>query len=389
MTPGPSDAEFGEELGAVCFAAGGTGGHLTPMLAIAEALRARRPNLRTRFLCSSREIDARVLEPTGEPWTPLPAQPPVLHPWKFAKFVGAWGPSVRATRHAIRALRQELQQAGLPARIELVTTGGFVAAPAVQGARVERVPVTLVNLDAVPGKASRWIAPKAGRVLTTLPVPDAPRTPVWTRIPPIVRPGAGFDATPEQARAELGLEPDRPVLLITGGSQGARSLNNFVLALLDDAPELFAGWQIVHQTGPGEMIDRARAAWARAGVPGVVEPYLDRFGLAWRVADLAIARGGGGTVTDAWRAAVPSIILPYPDHRDRHQHANAAPLVEVGGAVVLEDRVEPALNLREHGERVRTLLRDAAARERMRAGLRTLGPTEGAERLADLLIANA
>ncbi len=378
----PSD----DALGAVVFAAGGTGGHLTPMLAVAEALRARGSEARTVFLCSEREIDARVLEPTGQAWTPLPAKPLHLHPWKFATFVTSWGPSVRATRQVIRRLRDDLQALGAPPRIELVTTGGFVAGPAVQAARVERVGVTLVNLDAHPGKASRWIAPRAARVMTALPVPEHAATRDWTRIPPIVRTGAGFDADPADARRELGLDPDRPVLLITGGSQGARSLNDFVLALAAREPRRFEGWQVVHQTGGGAVVERAREAWSAAGVPGVVAPYFDRLGLAWGAAALAIARAGAGTVADAWRSATPTVFLPYPHHRDRHQFANAAPLADVGGAWILEDRVDAPANLREHADRLLALLGDAPARARMQNALQKLGPTDGADRVASALL---
>lgn len=373
----------GDTLGAVVFAAGGTGGHLTPMLAVAEALRSDAPDLRTVFLCSEREIDARVLEPAGEVWKPLPAKPLQANPWKLARFVTSWGPSVRATRQAIAQLRRDLDALDAPRRIEMVTTGGFVAAPAVQAARVERVPVTLVNLDAKPGKASRWIAPRAARVLTALPVDGG----AWTRIPPIVRPGAGFEGASEDARVELGLDPCRPVLLITGGSQGARTLNDFILALAQHEPAAFEAWQVVHQCGSGDIAARARDAWRQAGVPAVVEAYFDRLGVAWRAAELAIARAGAGTVADAWRSATPTLFMPYPHHKDRHQFANAAPLVSAGGAAVLEDQRETPHNVRLHAQTVVALLRDTTARARMADELRKLGPTDGADRVARLLLA--
>src|SRR5690606_17160522 len=118
---------------------------------------------------------------------------------------------------------------GGPGRIVAVAMGGFVAAPCAQAARVEKVELALVNLDAVPGKANRWIARRADRVLTAADVGP----PEWARIGAIVRRQALAPGSPAACRAALGLDPDRPVLLVTGASQGARSLNELMVELVE------------------------------------------------------------------------------------------------------------------------------------------------------------
>lgn len=363
------------------FAGGGTGGHLFPGLAIAEELVKRRPEARCVFLCSDRAIDTQILSVAklgGAPveFTALPAKPVAIRPRALMKFLASWGPSVRATRAVIRA-------ASGPAR--LVSMGGFVAAPAVQGARAERVPVTLVNLDAVPGKANRWIANRAQAVFTAVtPARTFGRHP-WVEVPPIVR-AAGLATQPAaDCRRELGLDPARPTLLVTGASQGAGSINQMMIALVQEDPSRIAAWQVIHQTGR-DGVEQVRAAYASASIPALVEPFFTKMGLAWGAADLAVSRAGAGSVAEAWANCVPTIFMPYPYHKDEHQRFNAVPLERAGGAAIATDRIDPAANLREAGKTLEARLADPASRTAMRAALERLGPVDGAARIAQALL---
>jgi len=364
----------------VLFAGGGTGGHIYPGLAIAEHLgalaRARGITITCRFVCSDRAIDRAILERERADFEPSPAKPLATRPMGLLRFMRAWGPSVRHARRVIAGARAA---AGRD-RVHLVAMGGFVAAPAVQAARVERCPVTLVNLDAAPGKANRWIARRADRAFTTFPV-AAGFARDWTSIPPIVRAAAVEHRSPAEARAALGLDPARPTLTITGGSQGAGSINRLMAALARDQPGALAGWQVLHQTGDddnGALAD----AYTRAGVPARLEKFVPAIGLWWRAADLAIARAGAGSVAEAWANAVPTLFLPYPWHKDQHQRLNAAPLVAAGAAALATDHIEPAANIRELGPALTHLLQSPGARQTMAAALGRLGPADGAPRVA-------
>ncbi len=362
---------------AIVFAGGGTGGHIFPMLAVLEVLRERDPAVRTLFLCSTREIDARILGGAGVEFTPIPAAPVLISVRGLARFVYRWGGAVRAARAELRRLRAEC------GGVRVLSTGGFVSAPVCQAARAERVAIVLLNQDSPPGKANRWIARHAARVFTTAAVERAG----WERIAPVVRRAALAPGDAGACRSRLGLDPARPVLFVTGASQGARSVNEFAAVFVGaHGEELRAGgWQVVHQTG-AEGNGPWRGAYDAAGVPAVVETFFDAMGVCWGAADLAVSRAGAGSVAEAWANRVPSVFLPYPYHRDQHQRFNAEPLERAGGAVIVEDLIDPGRNLGAGGDRVLALLRDGAQRGAMRAALAGLGPVDGAARLAAALM---
>ena len=375
---------------AFVFAGGGTGGHLYPGVAIAHALEARSPYVRTLFLCSDRPLDAKILTDEGVAHRVIPAQPFGLAPRRLVRFARAWGGSVRASRAALREFREfrgGRRGDGAP-EITLLAMGGFVAAPGAQAARAEGAGLALVNLDAVPGKANRLIARRAQRVFTATGASDAPGNVCpasWSRVPPIVRADAVPSGTAQECRARLGLDPDTQTLFVTGASQGARSINGALATLLASRAELFRGWQVYHQTGEGAD-ERTRDAYEHAGVRAVVVPFVRTIGDAWGAADIAIARCGAGTVAEAWASSTPCVFLPYPYHRDQHQKANASPLVACGGAILQEDRIDPDANAQTLAPTLERVMGDEGLRSHMRGAIRTLGPADGADRIAAALL---
>jgi len=368
--------------GAIVFAGGGTGGHLYPALALAE----RCTDADAWYLHSDRAIDTRVLEGAGVPAprrSASPARPPGLDPRRAARFAWRWGPAVRHARSVIAHARAE------HGRVVVVATGGFVCAPAAQAAHAERVPLVALALDAVPGKASRWVARHARDALTVHPQPSRPR---WQTVGPIVRRASLAPGPPEHCRERLGLDPARPTLLVLGGSQGAGSLNDLLTAELADADgsvrsALQQGrWQVAHQSGTRDR-DTLIDAYAQARVPARVEPLFEPVGLAWGAADLALTRGGAGAIADARANAVPCLVAPYPFHRDHHQAANARPLADVGAAIIESDLIQPERNRAGLGARLAALLADADARSAMRSAFGALPAPEGAERAAAIIAA--
>lgn len=379
----PTKPAEGDATRLFLFAGGGTGGHLFPTLAIAERLRdLLGDGCRCQFLCSNRAIDASILAREGAAFSPVPAAPPALRPMGMLRFLRGWGPSVRIGREQIRAGRRT------GAGVVLIASGGFVAAPLAQAARAERCPIVMLNLDALPGKANRWIARHATRIFTTAPVAER----AWEVIPPIVRRSALPAASPGECRREFGLDPDRRTLLVTGGSLGAASINGFLRAFVEAKPRALAGWQVIHQTGSRggaretEAAD-VRRAYEAAGVAAHVTPFLERMGAAWGATDLCVCRAGAGNVAEAWATRTPCLFLPYPFHKDGHQRANAMPLVERSAAVLAHDAVDPQANMGEAGAALAELLGGEEARGQLRAGLAALGPADGAERVAKALAA--
>lgn len=364
------------------FAGGGTGGHLYPGLAIAECIadltKSSGQSATFHYLASDRPIDQQILTAEGVMFTPLSAKPFSLRPRGFIRFARNWAPSLRLTRQIIRDARAK-------GEVKMIAMGGFVAAPAVQAARVEKVPITLVNLDAHPGKANRWIAKHAASIFTSVLLPEHPS---WATVPPIVRKVARPVLTQAQCRRELGLRADMPVLMITGGSQGAGSINRLMMALLGQSPQALAGWQVLHQAGAKEDSASLVAAYKAARVSAAVVEFTKQIGLWWGSSDLAISRAGAGAVAEAWANRVPTVFLPYPFHKDQHQKANAQSLVTAEACVCVDDLVEPASNLRSAGSLITRLLTTPDMLEGLKRAASTLPPADGAEQVARKLVLN-
>lgn len=353
----------------IVFAGGGTGGHLFPSLAIVEHLALRRgesaPDV--HFLCSDRPIDERILAKAGVPFTSL-----AIHglPGSIVGKLGFATKMLRATGHA-RSVLQRVD-AGL-----VVTMGGFVSAPAARAARKLGLPVMLVNLDAVAGKANRWLAGRADRVLSVYAQPGLPGQFETIDFP--LRECVVGRTEPNEARAALDLRSDQPTLLVTGASQGAQTVNQAMEALA--RREALSDWQVLHLAGEGN-VDSVERAFQEQGVRGRVLPFLEQMHLAWSAADLAISRAGAGSVAEVTINAVPTVFMPYPFHRDKHQRRNVEPLEREGAAIIVDDQADPRLNA-DHLEPVLASLRaDEAARRSMREKLVAQPVDNGAAYLA-------
>lgn len=366
------------------FAGGGSGGHIAPALAIAERLAEADPAVRTHFACSRRAIDAAMLRSAGASFTPLDAAPLHKTPAGVARFIAA---AVRARAQAKQLIRSRHID-------HVVLLGGFVAAPVAAAARALRVPVTLVNLDLPPGKANRFCARYVTDIISAIPAPPADPDELRDELAAAFR--ATVVATPVRRRAlpgedrsacrrRLGLDPDRPMLLVTGASQGSTSINELMTTIARRHPDWFAGWQILHLAGRSAD-PSIKTAYSAAQVPAVVLPFLDQMGDAWGAADLAITRGGANSVAEVAAAAVPALVLPYPWHRDRHQWRNAEPLADVGGAIICDDRIDVAANCESIGPVLHDLLTNEPQRRAMRRSLQAHRPGDGAAAIARHLL---
>lgn len=353
---------------------GGTGGHIYPNLAIAERLREFAPAIKIRFLVSARAVDRRIMEKAGWPFDVSPALPMSGRPWTWPRFLKAY-------RRSIRISRQLIARHGVDA---LVTTGGFVSAGAMAAAQSMGVTGMMVNLDAVPGKANRAMVRRASVVFSVYDVPGWPH--VHRIGMPLKRDKVGPDDVAEARRA-LDLEVDRPTLLVCGGSQGAGSINETMIALVEDG--LFGpairSWQVLHLAGE-EGAAPLREAYDAAGVTARVLEFCDQMGCAWRSADLAVSRAGAGSVAEAWANRIPTVFLPYPFHRDQHQRHNASPMVEVGGAETITDQVDPIANAQTLGPRLAGLMAEPVTRAAMSQALDATRPPDGADEIAMWLL---
>lgn len=368
----------------ILFAGGGTGGHLFPNIAIAERVIARvRDRYGIHFAVSDRRIDQQIMDKSHLPYTPLPVQPLYLKkPMTLPGFAMNYLRSKRLTQQLID--EQNVRA--------IVATGGFVSGPVVVTARQRGLSCFLINLDAIPGKANRWLWPKADRVFSVFEQTGLPLIEV---IDMPLRQAALAPRTSDdpdeidqsQARQSLDLDPTKPTLLITGASQGATSINRLTAALLGDSGfrDALKDWQILHLAGHGAA-EEMRAAYASVQVPVRVIDFLDEMGLAWGAATLAISRAGAGSVAEIRHNRVPALLFPYPYHADRHQWHNAQPLAEADAAIILDDHIDPAANLRAHRDTIVDLLLDLPRIEQIRENLCELPASDGADEIAAALL---
>jgi len=356
----------------ILFAGGGTGGHIFPSLAIIQRLQEHAPDLDCHCLISSRPLDSQILRQHNLPFTALPVQPWRLRPSSLPRFITAWFAS---TAHARRLLHSKNITA-------VVAMGGFVAGPPVVAARRARVPIALVNLDAAPGRANRILAKRASTVFTVYKTNALGPNPQVIGLP--LSQSIQTTTSPTQARQALGLDPDRETLLVTGGSQGAQSINQMMIQLVADYPDIrdaLQTRQILHLAGE-KHTQTLRKHYAKANIPAVVLPFSNQMGLAWAAATLAISRAGAGSVAEVWVTATPTIFLPYPYHKDQHQRQNAQPLADADAAYISDDKIDPVANAKSLHLPLLHLLTHPHDRQSMIQNLKITQPSDGAHVIA-------
>jgi len=306
----------------VVLAGGGTAGHIEPALALADALRRADPRIEITCLGTERGLETRLVPLRGYELALIPAVPlPRGLSSQLISVPGRLNGAVAAAAEVLERTRASV----------LVGFGGYVATPGYLAARRRHVPIVIHEANARPGLANRLGARFTRHVFTGSPRTNLPNA-VCIGIP-LRHEIAALDrlAVADKARAHFGLRPDLPVLLVTGGSQGARSLN---YAVLDAAAWIRdAGIQVLHILGPRSDLDVRMPA---AGPPYITLPYVDRMDLAYGAADFAICRSGAMTCAELTAVGLPAVYVPLP-HGNGEQRLNALPIEEAGGGLIVPD----------------------------------------------------
>ncbi len=306
----------------VLLAGGGTAGHVSPLLATADALRERHPDVHIRVLGSQGGLEedlvpARGYELSLIPKVAFPRRPDLA----ALRFPGRFRGAVKYTRSVLEEIDAQL----------VIGFGGHVSTPAYLAAR-GRVPFVIHEQNARPGLANRLGARMTPYVATTFSSTPLPGAEVIGL--PLRREISGLDraAGRAAARAGFGLDPDRPTLLVTGGSLGALSLNEATFGARDALAA--AGIQVLHVTGRGKAIEVGER---RSGEPPyVVLEYADRMDLCYAAADLVVTRSGAGMVCETSAVGLPAVFVPLPIGNGE-QHLNAADAVAAGGALLVDN----------------------------------------------------
>jgi len=306
----------------VVLAGGGSAGHIEPALALADALRRADPDAEITCLGTERGLETRLIPLRGYPLELIPAVPmPRTVTPKLLTVPGRLAGAINTAAGVLDRTRAQV----------VVGFGGYVATPAYLAARRRKVPIVVHEANPRPGIANRLGAKFTTHVFTGHP--DAQlRNAKYIGIP-IRREIAELDrlAIGDKARAHFGLRPDLPVLLVTGGSQGARSLNKAVFGAAEWLRD--AGVQVLHVIGPRNGADAPTTA---TGVPYVATPYVDRMDLAYAAADFALCRAGAMTCAEMTAVGLPAAYVPLPIGNGE-QRLNAVPIVQRGGGMLVND----------------------------------------------------
>ncbi len=346
------------------FAGGGTAGHVNPLLATADRVRERDPGAEILVLGTVEGLESRLVPARGYdlvtvdrlPFPRRPGRTMLEFPGRFAAVV--------------RRIREVIVEHGVDV---VVGFGGYVSAPAYLAARRERVPVVVHEANSRAGLANRLgslVAAKVGVTFRTAGLPRAVVTgmPLRSEIERLDRHAARSDA-----EREFGLDRRALTLVVTGGSLGARRINETISSAASLV--LGAGWQVLHITG-------ARSTTVYPDLTGYhVIPYCDRMDLALAHADLVLGRSGASTVSELTALAIPAVYVPLPIGNGE-QRLNARDAERAGAAVVVDDE---DFTVDWVADRLLPLLQDRAALATMAASAETIGIRDGADRLADLI----
>lgn len=346
----------------IVIAAGGTGGHLFPALAVADELRRRWPSVSITFVGGRHGLESRLVPGAGYSLRTLP-----LSGLKGAGAVAGAAAAARAGLGLLRCVGWMLFDR--PSIV--IGAGGYASGPAVLAARCLGVPTMVMEQNHFPGATNRWLAPRVDAVCV-------PSEAARARLRGLTV------VTGNPVRREftqVGDCPSLPALslLVFGGSRGARSINRAAVAALPDLARLGQPPRVVHQTGQDDVREVSEAYASR--YPGVFEvhAFLDDMPARLASADLVVCRAGASTLSELAAAGRPAILVPYPHAADDHQRLNAEAVRDAGAAVVIPDAELSGARL---AAEIATLAADPPRRREMARAARRLSIPDAAERIA-------
>ena len=365
-------------------AGGGTGGHLFPGLAVIDAIRSWKADARFTVFGTTRPIDEKLVVPRGLELIKQAVLPFTSAPWRWPQFIGSWRRSVGAAR--------TLFKDHAPAAV--LGLGGYAAGPAIVAGAKLRIPTAIFNPDARPGRANHWLSPRVDRVfvqwdLTSDYFPRA-KDVRCTGCP--IR--SGFSGVKpskaKRAREALKLKANKKTLLITGASQGARSINLAMLKVFEGwldgkNRQLLEDWQIVHLTGQADL-GTCREKYVALGIDALVFAFTEQMATCMAAADLVISRAGASTIAEIAAMGLPALLMPYPFDRKKHQLANARVLVEDNAAELVEDNGDPKANAVRLREILPSLMRSDQHRQRLGRSAAAWSRVDAADVMAQNLL---
>jgi UDP-N-acetylglucosamine--N-acetylmuramyl-(pentapeptide) pyrophosphoryl-undecaprenol N-acetylglucosamine transferase len=330
---------------------------------VAERIAELEPEAKIHLFVSTRDIDSQILTPTSFDYTRLPAKGFSVRPDKLIGFCTSFLKSCRIAKRAIAESKNPV----------VIGIGGFVAAPVCFAAHKLKVPIKLLNVDSVPGRANKIIAHWADEIFVQFEETSQyfAHSKAAVRVVGCPLRSDFSNPEPDKVIGQLNLDKNKKILLITGASSGSENINYAVCSLLEKLSVFAKDWQVVHLTGVGNY-EKVRRRYADAKIGHRVLRYCDDMPNLLAAADLVVGRSGAVSVAEYAAAAVPSICVPYPYHKDRHQYLNAGKLVEAGAAVIVDDLPQRKETAQRLWAELEELMKDEKKREKMADGGKTI-----------------
>lgn len=345
-------------------AGGGTGGHLFPGIALANYVRQHISGAHIHFIGAERGLERTAVPKAGFPVTLLP----------LAGLRGrAWSAQLATMGDLPKALWQALQLIDSFRPDVAVGVGGYAASAGIVAAWLRGVPCYLLEQNAVPGMTNRWLARLARHVFLNLPSNSFPAHKCSVVGNPIRQEIAAIGALPYTI-------PAKPSLLILGGSQGARALNQLMPTVWQLITKQQPNCHWLHQTG-NLHAKAVQAAYQQVGATAAqvtVVPFVEDMAQAYQQATLLICRAGASTLAELTCAGRPSVLVPFPAATDNHQQANGAVLVAAGAARM---QLEATMSAEQMGQTILDLLQNNGALQAMAAAAKQLGRADAVERI--------
>jgi UDP-N-acetylglucosamine--N-acetylmuramyl-(pentapeptide) pyrophosphoryl-undecaprenol N-acetylglucosamine transferase len=357
----------------IIISGGGTGGHIFPAIAIGKALKRLQPDADILFVGAKGKMEMEKVPAEGFPIRGL--------------WISGFRRSLSLSNllFPLRLLVSMGQSLALLMKYKpdaVIGVGGFASGPVMRAASWLGIPIYIQEQNSFPGVTNRLMARKSRLIFTAYPAMEQWFPPEKTILAgnPVRRNVIAVEGLRDEALQFFGLQNDRVTILVIGGSQGARSINQAVKGCLEN--DFFANMQWIWQTGLG-FADEARGFVESRGLANVkVHPFIQRMDLAYAAADLIISRAGAISISELCNIGKPVVLIPFPFAAADHQMHNARRIAEAGGAIVIEDAVAGAgLCATLPG-----LVADETKRRQMGEAIRRLAIPDADERIAEAIL---
>lgn len=353
---------------------GGTGGHVFPGLALYQELTRRIGRKNVQFLCTKRSVDQYVMSEWKVNRFTLSIRQPPGNLYETVPFSWCFGKSLYNT---FRLINRNNPSA-------VVGVGGYGTIPGIIAARFLRIPLYLLEQNVIPGRTVRYFKNYAHMIFTSWNATEAhlsPKTTCRSVGNPLRR---EIHTAPQKtvARRQLSIADDRDVMLIMGGSQGARSINDWILSAIKSSRIDPQNMVFIHVTGPDQQ-DQVEKTYRRCNVLHRTYSFYPHMEQLYAASDMVVSRAGGTTLSELIHLEKPMILIPYPHALDNHQQQNAEIVCQKGGGIRLN---ETELSTEVFQNTVISLLNNSKKREEMENNLKELQKENTTEQIIEVLL---